>query len=250
MLARVVLAVALSSVLARAADAPVSPEAKRHVDGGVEAYNAGRYEEAIKEFELAYRLSARPALLFNIARAESKLGHEEAAIAFLRRYLEEKPNASDAPAVLAEIEAHEKTLAAKVQAEKDAAHSAELVARAEAEAQEAKRRAEALAKQAAAEQTEKVWQNVAPSPPDNRPARRKAGIGLTIAGAVIVVTGIALGAVAATASSTVSGSHGDFGACCADLESRGKISTSLGIAFDVIGGAAAATGIGLWVSAR
>jgi len=27
----------------------VSPEAKRHADSGVEAYNAGRYDEAVKE---------------------------------------------------------------------------------------------------------------------------------------------------------------------------------------------------------
>jgi tetratricopeptide (TPR) repeat protein len=252
MLLRLLLALALSSMVAVANEAPVSPEAKRHVDAGIEAYNGARYDEAVKEFELAYRLSNRPALLFNIARAEAKLGHEEEAIAFLRRYLEERPNAPDAPAVLAEIEAYQKTLSeqqATQQAVKDAAHATELAARAEAEAQEARRHAEALAKKAAAEQTEKVWQNVAP-PPDTRPVRRKAGIGLIVAGAVVAITGIALGAVAASASNTVSGSHGDFNSCCADLESRGKISTGVGIAFDVVGGAAAAAGIGLLVSSR
>jgi tetratricopeptide (TPR) repeat protein len=251
MLSRLLLALALSSMVAVANEAPVSPEAKRHVDAGIEAYNGAHYDVAVKEFELAYRLSNRPALLFNIARAEAKQGHEEAAIAFLRRYLEERPNAPDAPAVLAEIEAYQKTLSeqqAKLQAEKDVAHAAEMVARAEAEAQEARRRAETLARQAAAAQTEKVWQNVAP--PDTRPLRRKAGIGLIVAGAVVAITGIALGAVAATSANTVSSSHGDFNTCCADLESRGKISTGVGIAFDVVGGAAAAAGIGLLVSSR
>src|SRR4051812_27946810 len=106
----VLLAMLGSAIALGAGEAPVSPEAKRHVDAGVEDYNAGRFEEAVKEFELAYRLSARPALLFNIARAEGKLGHDEAAIAFLRRYLEERPNAPDAQAVRAEIEAHERAL--------------------------------------------------------------------------------------------------------------------------------------------
>src|SRR5438309_1778022 len=108
---RLLLAMVIVCTTAQAGEVPVSPEAKRHVDTGVEAYNASRYEEAVKEFELAYRLSNRPALLFNIARAEAKLGHEEAAIAFLRRYLEERPNAPDAPAVLAEVEARERAIA-------------------------------------------------------------------------------------------------------------------------------------------
>src|SRR5437868_15101709 len=59
-------------------DATISPEARRHVEEGVVHYDAGRYQQAIDEFELAYRLSHRPALLFNIARAEGKLGHDEA----------------------------------------------------------------------------------------------------------------------------------------------------------------------------
>src|SRR5579885_1010348 len=77
---------------ARAADTAISPEAKRHVDLGGQHYESQRWKEAVDECELAYRLSHRPALLFNIARCEAKLGHDEAAIAFLRKYLEEKPD--------------------------------------------------------------------------------------------------------------------------------------------------------------
>jgi tetratricopeptide (TPR) repeat protein len=246
---RLLLAVLLWSASAPAGEALVSPEAKLHVAVGIDHYNAGRYQEAVKEFELAYRLSSRPALLFNIARAESKLGHEEAAIAFLRRYLEERPNAPDAQAVRAEIEAHGRTLAeqqAKLQAERDAARSAEMAARAEAEAQEARRRADELTRGRANEQA----QAALISAPDARVRRRKAGMALTIAGALVVVTGVALGIVAAVTSDQVSGSHGDFNTCCAGLELRGRISTGVGIAFDVLGGAAAATGVALWVTSR
>src|SRR5262245_47149924 len=88
------------------------PVGKVHVDLGVEAYLGGRYAEAVREFELAYRLSSKPQILFNIARAEAKLGHEEAAIAFLKRYLEELPDAEDAAAVRAEVEARERAMAA------------------------------------------------------------------------------------------------------------------------------------------
>jgi tetratricopeptide (TPR) repeat protein len=251
MVLRLLLVAVLGCASARAADAPVSPEAKRHVDVGVEQYNAGRYEEAVKSFELAYRLSGRPALLFNIARAEAKLGHEEAAIAFLRRYLEERPNAPDAPAVLAEIEAHEKAIAAdkmRVQLEKDAARAAELAARHEAEAKDAQRRADeatAAARRAQDERQKKDQYDTRMIP------LRRAGIALVAAGALVVVTGVALGIVASLTSDQVQSSSGDFRSCCADLESRGKITSGVGIAFDVIGGAAAVAGIGLLVwSAR
>src|SRR5438270_10064433 len=106
-----VLVLLVAAGFARAADAPISPEAKKHVDAAFALYESGKYEEAVKEFELAYRLSNRPALLFNIARAEAKAGHEENAIAFLKRYLEERPDAPDASAVLAEVEARERAMA-------------------------------------------------------------------------------------------------------------------------------------------
>jgi tetratricopeptide (TPR) repeat protein len=248
---RVLLAILTFCAIVQAGESSVSPEAKRHVDSGVEAYNAARYEEAVKEFELAYRLSNRPALLFNIARAEAKLGHEEAAIAFLRRYLEERPNAPDAPAVLAEIEAHEKTLEAaraKVAAEKDAARAAELARKSEAEAKDAERRAAEATAQARRElekqQRQLELQKPMP-PPDPHATVRRAGIGMTVAGVLVLVTGVALGVVASVASDSVSGSKGDFKSCCLDDQNRGQLTGPLGISFDVIGGAAAAVGIGL-----
>jgi tetratricopeptide (TPR) repeat protein len=255
---RLVLLVALLLPLcARAVEPPVSPEAKRHVDLGVEAYNAGRFADAAKEFELAYRISARPALLFNIARAEAKLGHEEAAIAFLRRYLEERPNAPDAPAVLAEIEAHEKTLLedqAKSKAETDAKEAEAQAARAQIEASEARHKvAEAtdaaalVEKQRQAERDEAARRERS----DRLSTLRKAGIALTVAGPVLLVVGIALGAGAAHIGDEVSGKSGqEWSDCCADLQQRGRTLTSAGIAFDVIGGAATAAGVALLIAGR
>jgi tetratricopeptide (TPR) repeat protein len=255
---RLLLATVLLTSLAHAADQPVSPEAKRHVDLGVEQYNGGHYEEAVKEFELAYRLSNRPALLFNIARAEAKLGHDEAAIAFLRRYLEERPNAPDAPAVRAEIEAHEETLAAakaRTQAEQQAAKASEQAARAEHEAAEARRKTAELTAEQHKEELERQQQEEAQraaaarqaAERDRHATLKNAGIGLLVGGAVVVVTGAALGGVAAKTASDVSGKTGEFGDCCRDLERRGQLSSQIGIAFDVIGAAAAASGIGLLV---
>jgi len=78
----VVLTLAVAAP-ARAVEPAQSAEVKKHVEAGVEHYDAGRWAEASREFEIAYRLSGKAGLLFNIARAETKLGHEEQAIAFL-----------------------------------------------------------------------------------------------------------------------------------------------------------------------
>jgi tetratricopeptide (TPR) repeat protein len=241
---------------ALAADAPVSPEAKRHVELGVDHYNAGRYAEAVKEFELAYRLSNRPALLFNIARAESKLGHEEAAIAFLHRYLEERPNAPDAPAVLAEIEAHEKALAegsAKSKAESEAKEAELQAARAQIAAAEAQRKAAEASEEAARVERQRQAereQREREERDSHWSTLRKGGLALAVMGPAFLIVGIGLGAHAAALGNDVSKKSGEFADCCVDIQRQGNIQTSAGIAFDVIGGAFAATGVILLIAAR
>lgn len=250
------LLIALSLLLAAGgakvhAAEPVPVEAKKHVDIGVAHYEAGRYEEAIKEFELAYRLSHRPGILFNIARAEAKLGHEENAIAFLRKYLEERPNADDAPAVLAEIEAREKALAAA----RDKAESDRKKAAAEAEAAEARKRAERVTAEAAeaqrlAEERQKATARIEAQQrrrTENVLAMKRAGISLVVIGPVIAAVGIGLGVAAKSAADEVSAAlpGTEWSNRYAGLESRGKAFNVSGIALDVVGVAALAAGAGL-----
>jgi tetratricopeptide (TPR) repeat protein len=233
------LAVLLGGVV-QAAEAPISAEAKKHVEQGVVHYDAGRFAEAIKEFDLAYRLSHRPALLFNIARAEAKLGHEDIAIAFLRRYLEERPDAPDAPAVLAEIDARERAL----EASKDKM-------KAEAEAQAARKQADELAAQARAQAAPPPPAVVVAAPPP-APARstskalRYAGGTLVAVGPVLAAVGIGLGVAAIQAGNDVSANAStggmNFATCCLDIQSRGHTNQAAGIALDVIGGAVTVTG--------
>jgi tetratricopeptide (TPR) repeat protein len=54
-------------------------------------YEAQRYEESIPEFQAAYKIDARPALLFNIAQAYRKAGRPKEAIEYYDRYLEADP---------------------------------------------------------------------------------------------------------------------------------------------------------------
>jgi len=247
------LILTLAAALAHAAEAPISAEAKKHVDAGIALYESGKYEEAIKEFELGYRLSNRPALLFNIARAEAKLGHDENAIAFLRRYLEERPDAPDATAVLAEIDARERAIAnargmqkAEAEAAAERAHAAELARKAAEDARrdEAQREAEARA----AEQRRAQAAVVAPAGPSAGKLRaRKIGYGLVAGGALVAVIGIVLGVLAENAASTVqhAAPGGPFTPSLQSTESNGQTFQSSGLALDVIGGAAAAAGVAL-----
>lgn len=80
--------------------------ARTHYDAGSSYYQQGRYEDALREFEEAYRLSSetrKPALLYNIGLAHERLGHLTEAIGSLQRYLEASPHADDAEIVTERI---------------------------------------------------------------------------------------------------------------------------------------------------
>ena len=63
-------------------------EARVHYDAGQLYYDSERYDEALREFREAYRLSPRPALLYNQATALDRLGRSEEAIALYQVYLD------------------------------------------------------------------------------------------------------------------------------------------------------------------
>jgi tetratricopeptide (TPR) repeat protein len=63
--------------------------AKSAFEQGREAFDAGRYDEAIERFERAYELSGRPELLFNVGLAADRLREDERALSAFERYLEQ-----------------------------------------------------------------------------------------------------------------------------------------------------------------
>src|SRR5262249_35998645 len=69
--------------------------AQSHFRVGATDYDAGRYESALHEFDEAYRLSQRPALLYNIGRCYEQLGRRAEAIEAYERYLVEAPDATE-----------------------------------------------------------------------------------------------------------------------------------------------------------
>ncbi len=83
-----------------AEEAPAEhPKAQGAYEAGVGHFEAGRYADAIREFNKAYRADPNPVLVFNMARAFEELKEYASAIEFYRRYLEMSPDAEDRAAV-------------------------------------------------------------------------------------------------------------------------------------------------------
>lgn len=80
--ALIVTLLAATALAGEAEDA----RARELYENGAILYEEGRYEDAVVAFEEAYRLSARPALLFNIANALERAGRWGEALDVLSRY--------------------------------------------------------------------------------------------------------------------------------------------------------------------
>jgi outer membrane biosynthesis protein TonB len=66
-------------------------QARRHFVAGQRLYGESRFEEALQEFEVGYRLSPRPEFLVNFAQALRRLGRYDRAIVECERYLATAP---------------------------------------------------------------------------------------------------------------------------------------------------------------
>lgn len=94
-----------TTVPANAQDATAEAEARSVFDAGQVAFNDARYGDALVYFERAYRLSHRPALLFNIGLCHDRLRDDAAAIEAYERYLAEVPSAPNRREVDGRLEA-------------------------------------------------------------------------------------------------------------------------------------------------
>jgi hypothetical protein len=61
-------------------DAATRDEARRRFDRGLSLYNAADLSGALAEFQLAYRLTGHPLVLYNLALVQARLGHSVAAL--------------------------------------------------------------------------------------------------------------------------------------------------------------------------
>ena len=102
MRARVVLAVvvalAAAELPARGATSPT--RAKAHYEKAQQLYATGSYDEAIAEYQEAYRLKPHPNVLYNIAQAYERLLDYAQSVVWFERYLAEAPqDAAERPIV-------------------------------------------------------------------------------------------------------------------------------------------------------
>jgi tetratricopeptide (TPR) repeat protein len=75
--------------------AQILEKARKRFQAGQEAYEQGRYEAALHDFQESHRLSKNPILYFNMAACEERLDHQQAAALLLHQYLSENPKAED-----------------------------------------------------------------------------------------------------------------------------------------------------------
>jgi len=82
-------------------------QARAHFQRGKAAFELGRFQEALEEYQAAYRISPLPGFLFNLGQCHRNLGQYKKAIFSFKLYLKKKPNAHNREAVellLSELE--------------------------------------------------------------------------------------------------------------------------------------------------
>jgi tetratricopeptide (TPR) repeat protein len=94
------VALIAAPTLATGADDDRRARARAHFEEGQQAYNLGRFSEAVESYERSYQTLPLPELLFNLGQCHRQLGDDERAVFFYRRYLSE----SKAPANRALVE--------------------------------------------------------------------------------------------------------------------------------------------------
>lgn len=196
----VLIGVMLLSSLSRADTPPSKDEQKRqaksHFKLGVDFYNSGDYDSALREYQAAYAALPIPDILFNIAQVYRLKGNKSVAVDYYKQYLAAEPEgvasaesrmmvATLARDLRVEEETKKELEAAKRRAaEAEAKNQADAAARAAEEARQSEARAEAARQQADLVAVHK------------KPITKRAWFWPTlVAAAVVVAGGITLGVV-------------------------------------------------------
>jgi tetratricopeptide (TPR) repeat protein len=98
-------------LLAAPARAQHDDEAHGIATAGAAAFQAGRYDEALRYYQQAYELSQRPELLYNIGQAADRARDDATALDAFRRYLAAAPDAANRVEIEGRIHALERSVA-------------------------------------------------------------------------------------------------------------------------------------------
>src|SRR6266571_4658233 len=76
------------AMLLLAVSADAMAEARVHAEKAAIAYRAGQFKEAAEEYKAAYRLSQKPALLFNMGQVARQAGDYQMAAFYYGQFIE------------------------------------------------------------------------------------------------------------------------------------------------------------------
>jgi tetratricopeptide (TPR) repeat protein len=105
--------IVLLAGVAAAAEPESVRQSREHYRKGNEAYEAGRYEDAYREFEAGYALAPRPVFLLNMAHSKRRRGNLSNARTLYRKFLLVEPQSKYAPEVQQVIQELDGALAAE-----------------------------------------------------------------------------------------------------------------------------------------
>jgi len=194
------------------------------------AYKGGKFEEAVKLLEEAYRLYPEPLLLYNLGRAQEGLGDLPGAVASYERYLNDGKQISDRGAIERRVATLKAQLAARDEEQRRLAD--EEARRKQAEEERRRADAERLRLEREAREREN----------ERSPAERY-GPWITVGtGGVLLASGFYFGARA-------SGTHDDAVAApvqrdAVELQASAERSATIANVLFVVGGLVTAGGIG------
>ncbi|MBX3274479.1 MAG: tetratricopeptide repeat protein [Sandaracinaceae bacterium] len=118
----IALGVGLAAGAGAAQDAPSAAEegtqarARVHFQAGASYYEAGAYDDALREWTRAYELSPRPELLYNLSLAYQGLNRLSEARDHLRRFLDEVSDIPNRANLELRVENLERRIAAQAEA--------------------------------------------------------------------------------------------------------------------------------------
>lgn len=192
------------------------------------AYKGGKFEEAVKLLEEAYRLYPEPLLLYNLGRAQEGLGDLPGAVASYERYLKDGKQISDRGAIERRVATLKAQLAARDEEQRRLAE--EEARRKQAEEERTRAEAERL-------RMEREARENARSPLEQYGPWITAGTG-----GVLLASGFYFGARA-------SGTHDDAVAApvqrdALELQASAERSATIANVLFVVGGLVTAGGIG------
>src|SRR5437763_8200594 len=104
----------LVAVGAKEVRAQLTPQQKQeihiHYQQATRAYDLGKYQEAVEEYQKVYEIDGDPVMLYNIAQAYRLNDQPQESIHFYRRYLQRSPEARNKEDVERKIATQEKVI--------------------------------------------------------------------------------------------------------------------------------------------